>query len=539
MDRARRAIANAALGAAGRTRMLRKILIAGGGTAGWLCACYLARQLNCQAPGAITVELIESPEIGILGVGEGTFPSIRGALAQIGISEARFIAATQATFKQGIRFDHWVRPPGTPGHNHYVHPFNSPSQRSVELLPYWLLGESGDMPFAAAVTMQKRIADAGRGPKRLKDADYQGPMNYAYHFDAARFAALLAEVGRELGVVHRLGTISGVERGADGSITGLQTREHGRLEADLYIDCTGLRAALIGDALGVPLHALSDTLFVDRAVAIQIPYPAVDTPIPSYTISTAHAAGWTWDIGLQTRRGVGYVYSSRHSSDDAAEQLLRRYLGPAADALPARRLPFRTGYRRVQWQHNCVAVGLSAGFLEPLESTGIGLIEMATYLIAHLLPISGEYARAARHFNTLMAARYERIVDFIKLHYCLSQRRDSAFWRDNTDADSIPDSLKDRLAEWRHRPPHRLDFLTDLEMFMPASWQYILYGMEFRTDLQAQRASYPAQAQAAREFAGLRQVSAQALADLPMHRALIDSYLQPSARQTEARAQRG
>lgn len=509
--------------------MLRKILIAGGGTAGWLCACYLARTLNSKAPGAITVELIESPDIGILGVGEGTFPSIRGALAQIGISEARFIAATQATFKQGIRFDHWVRAPGTPGSDHYFHPFNSPSQRSVELLPYWLLGHAGETPFADAVTMQKRIADAGRGPKRLQDADYQGPMNYAYHFDAARFAALLSEVGRELGVVHRLGNISRVERGADGAIASLHTQEHGTLCADLYIDCTGLRAALIGDALGVPLRSLSDTLFVDRAVAIQIPYPTLDAPIPSYTISTAHSAGWTWDIGLQSRRGVGYVYSSRHSSDDEAEQLLRRHLGSAADALPARRLPFRTGYREVQWQHNCVAVGLSAGFLEPLESTGIGLIEMATYLIAHLLPSSGEYARAARQFNAHMSARYERIVDFIKLHYCLTQRRDSGFWRDNADPDSIPLTLKDRLAEWQHRPPHRLDFLADLEMFMPASWQYILYGMEFRTDLRPQRAMYPQSLLAEREFAGLRQASAHALSDLPMHRKLLESYLRPAS----------
>lgn len=515
--------------------MLRRILIAGGGTAGWLCACYLARTLNANAPDAIRIELIESPDIGILGVGEGTFPSIRGALSQIGISEARFIAATQATFKQGIRFDHWVRPPGTPGSDHYFHPFNSPSQRSVDLLPYWLLGHAGNLSFAGAVTMQKRIADAGRGPKRLNDADFQGPMNYAYHFDAARFAALLAEVGRELGVVHRLGNITSVERSADGAIASVLTREHGALCADLYIDCTGLRAALIGDALGVPISSLADTLFVDRAVAIQIPYPASDTAIPSYTISTAHAAGWTWDIGLQNRRGVGYVYSSRHCDDDEAETVLRRYLGPAADALSARRLPFRTGYRKVQWQQNCVAVGLSAGFLEPLESTGIGLIEMATYLIAHLLPVGGDHQRAARHFNAMMGARYERIVDFIKLHYCLTQRADTAFWRDNADPDSVPATLRDRLAEWRYRPPHRLDFVTDVEMFLPASWQFVLYGMEFKTDLRSQRAMYPKAAQAEREFQALQQVSAQALADLPPHRALLNSYLDARPR-TQAQA---
>lgn len=514
--------------------MLSRILIAGGGTAGWLCACYLARTLNANAPGAIQIELIESPDIGILGVGEGTFPSIRGTLAQIGISEARFIASTGATFKQGIRFDHWLRTPGSAGRDHYFHPFNVPSQRSVELLPYWLLGHAGEVAFADAVTMQKRVADTGRGPKRMHDADYQGPMNYAYHFDAARFAALLAEVGRELGVQHRLGNITGIERREDGSIDGVHTREHGTLRADLYIDCTGLKAALLGDALGEPLHSLADTLFVDRAVAIQIPYPAADTAIASYTISTAHEAGWTWDIGLQSRRGVGYVYSSRHCDDDEAERVLRRYLGPASDSLSARRLPFRTGYRKRQWRHNCVAVGLSAGFLEPLESTGIGLTEIASYLIAHLLPHDGEFERAARHFNTMMDARYQRIVDFIKLHYCLSQRTDSAFWRDNTDPASVPETLKAQLLEWRYRPPHRLDFVTDLEMFLPASWQFILYGMEFQTRLP-RPAQFPQVAQAVREFTGLRQVSAQALADLPPHRALIDSYL--NAGKSAGRAQ--
>ncbi len=504
--------------------MLQKLLVVGGGTAGWLCACYLARVLNARAPGAIEVTLVESPDVAILGVGEGTFPSIRGTLSAIGIDESRFLRGANATFKQGIKFVDWVRPAGAPGHDHYMHPFNVPSQREhdLDLLPYWLLGAAGDVPFAEASTLQKRVADAGRAPKRRGDGPYQGPMNYAYHFDAARFAALLAEEGRALGVRHELAHIDRVELNEQGAIARVITRQRGALEADLYIDCTGLRGALIGDAMGVPLHRLNDVLFVDRAVAIQVPYERPDTPIPSYTISTAHEAGWTWDIGLQQRRGVGYVYSTRHTDDTRAEHVLREYIGPASRDLSARVLKFDTGYRRVQWRHNCVAVGLAAGFLEPLESTGIGLIEIASYLIAHLLPVDGDLTRASRHFNEAMNARYERIIDFLKLHYCLTQRRDSAFWIDNADTASCPDSLLDKLAMWRTRPPHRLDFVTDLEMFMPASWQFVLYGMEFRTDLSSQRARYPRLDAARREFETLRTVAGHAINDLPPHRALVE-----------------
>ena len=502
--------------------MLRSILIAGGGTAGWLCACYLAKTLNSRAPGSVRVALVESPDIGIIGVGEGTFPSIRATLSQIGISESRFLNETGATFKQGIRFDNWVRAPGTPGRSQYFHPFNLPSARDgLELLPYWLLGEAGDVPFADAVTLQKRVADAGRGPKRMGDADFDGPMNYAYHFDAGKFAALLGEEGRALGVIHHLATIERVQIGEDGAIAGVCTRELGTLHADLYVDCTGLRAELIGRALGEPPTPISDVLFIDRAIAIQVPYAEPDEPLPSFTISTAHEAGWSWDIALQERRGVGHVYSTRHTSDERAETVLRRYIGPAAESLPARHLKFETGYRQTQWKHNCVAIGLSAGFLEPLESTGIGLIEIATYLLAHLLPMDADFGRAAAHFNTMMSERYRRIIDFLKLHYCLTQRRDTQFWVDNADPASIPATLLDRLAEWRHRPPHRLDFVTDLEMFMPASWQFILYGMEYATDLGAQRAQYGDVAAARREFEMLRVVSQHAIRDLPAHRDLI------------------
>lgn len=519
---------------------VRNVLIVGGGTAGWLTAAFLARHVSQSHVGrGVQIRLVESKDIGIIGVGEGSFPSIRGTLAAIGIDEARFVRECHATFKQGIRFNDWVRPTGSAGVNHYFHPFSHPSQRGPELLPYWLQGlavtSDGNSPsFADAVTMQKRIADAARGPKRYEDKDFLGPMNYAYHFDAGRLAALLAEQGKYLGVEQILATVEHVQLGDDGAIAAVHTREGQALSADLYIDCTGFRAALIGDALASPFKAINDVLFVDRAVAMQVPYDDPDADIPSYTISTAHEAGWTWDIGLQQRRGIGYVYSSLHTDADSAEQVLRNYIGPASRDMSARLLKLNVGYRETQWVKNCVAIGLSGGFLEPLESSGIGLIETAAYMLTYMFPFNGEYAPVAREFNRHMKARYERIVDFVKMHYCLTQRTDTAFWRDNTDPASIPDSLKEKLTMWQCRPPHRMDFITDLEMYPPSSWQFVLYGMEFKTDMAANQFNYPQREEAKREFQMIAQMSQRALADLPDHRRLVEYLCRKAARDSQS-----
>jgi tryptophan 7-halogenase len=504
---------------------IQSVLIVGGGTAGWLTAAFLARTLGTASGDGVRVTLVESSDIGIIGVGEGTFPSIKGTLAAIGIDEARFLRESNATFKQGIKFVDWVRARGVAGADHYFHPFSLPSQKpgGPELLPYWLLGAAGPgVALAEAATLQKRVADASHGPKRVGDADFLGPLNYAYHFDAARFAALLGEHARSLGVARVLATVERVELDPSGAIGAVVTRESGPLRADLYVDCTGFRGALIGGALGSPFRNINDILFVDRAVAMQVPYERPDAPIASYTISTAHEAGWTWDIGLQKRRGIGYVYSSRYTDDARAEQVLRSYIGPSSDALSARQLKLNVGYRETQWVKNCVSVGLSAGFLEPLESSGIGLIETAAYLIGYLFPFDGNTAPVAKLFNELMRARFERIVNFVKMHYCLTQRTDTPFWIDNADPRTVPDTLKEKLSMWRCRPPHRLDFVTDLEMYLPASWQFVLYGMEYKTDLEPVRACYPRFEDARQEFQTIRQVSLRALADLPSHRALVE-----------------
>lgn len=505
----------------------RSILIAGGGTAGWLTACYLAQVLGRGDQTCPDITVIESPDIAIIGVGEGTFPTIRTTLKTLGIDEARFLRDSTATYKQGIKFVDWVKTPepdafGNLQHDYYLHPFEAPYHvEGAGLLPYWLLMDEKTRPaFADAVTVQQRVANASKAPKRIHEGNYNGPLNFAYHFDAMKFAAILAERGVDLGVRHLKGTIGEVHLAEDGSIAGIDTAEHGRLEADLYIDCTGFASVLLGKALKTPFTSVKKHLFTDRAITCQVPYDDPHCDINSYTVSTAHEAGWTWDIALNTRRGIGYVYSSDHTSDDRAEEVLRRYVGKDAEISP-RRIRFDAGYRDSQWVKNCVGVGLSGSFFEPLESTGIVLIEIAAGYIAEFFPRTGPVEAPARLYNKLMKARMERITNFIKLHYCITQRQEP-FWRDNADPATIPDDFRYLLELWKHRPPSRFDFQIDLESFAYFSYQYILYGMGFKTDLGPSRGSYPYVENAQKIFDRVRGFADGALKDLPSHRDLID-----------------
>lgn len=501
----------------------KSIVIVGGGTAGWLTACYLARTLATASPGGVAITLVESADIGILGVGEGTFPTIRQTLRRIGVDEAELVRRCGATFKQGARFGHWRHTPGTRQLDHYLHAFQVASDPSgLDLLPYWLMGVAGDQNWDEVNTPQKRVADAGRAPKLASHDDYVGPLNYAFHFDAVALSHLLRDTGVALGVARVVDTVDEVRLAENGSIASLATRANGTLTADLYVDCTGFRAALIGKALGVPYKSCRDVLFCDSALAIQLPYDRPDSPIPSYTISTAHEAGWTWDIGLETRRGIGHVYSSAHSSDDRAEAVLRAYCGAGAEGLEARKFRFEAGYRETNWYKNCVAIGLSSGFFEPLEATGIVFAEVAAVKLATLFPWGGDHEASARQFNALMLKRYERARDFIKLHYNISERRDSDFWRDNTDPATTPDSLHELLDRWRHRPPGPIDIDANVDIFGEASWQYVLYGMGYRTDLGVQAGTYRYHDAARAAFAEVQRQADYACRTLPTNRELVN-----------------
>jgi tryptophan halogenase len=505
----------------------RTIMIVGGGTAGWLTAAYLAKALG----PSVGITLLESPDIGIIGVGEGTFPTIRDTLRFLGIDEAAFVRETSATFKQGVRFRDWLRPPGgADDHHSYFHPFEPPFYtEGTSLVPYWLLQDATSRPpFAEAVTIQNRVAEAQRGPKQSSEGDFEGPLNYAYHFDAVGLSRVLADRALQLGVTHLPGRVVEVAKTENDWIDYLET-DVGQLQADLYIDCTGFRAELIDRAMGSPFRSVADQLFTDRAITCKLPYERPDAPIESYTVASAHEAGWIWDIGLAGARGIGCVYSSRYIDDDRAAAILADYVGVRAGEVSTRRLSFEAGFREQPWIGNCVAVGLSGGFLEPLESTGVVLIEAAVGMIAELFPHHGPADLPARRFNELMTARYVTIVNFLKLHYCLSQRPEP-FWRDNADPATIPERLRDLLDQWRYRPPSRFDFMIDVESFAFFNYQYILYGMGFRTDLSAGRLDFPDTAEAERLFARIKGYGERATLDLPMHRTLVEQLAQSSRR---------
>lgn len=508
--------------------MAKRLVIVGGGMAGWLAGAYLARKLAASAPGGVRITLVDSGDIPVLAVEEGASPSLQRILESIGADEASFLRASHATFKQGIHFAGWRHEPGHSGRNHYFHPFGSAQTRGdLDLLPYWLLGSAGEgVELDEAMTLQKAVADALRGPKRIVDDDFTGAFDYSYHFDATAFAQFLARHATRLGVEHVHARVETVNVDARGFITSLTTRERGEIQGDIFVDCTGPRARLIGEALHAPFRSVRRWLFCDRAVAIQVPYDRPDHPIASYTISTAQEAGWTWDIGLADRRGVGYVYSSDHIDDARAEEILRGHEGRAAADLPLRTVRFEPGYRETPWINNCVAIGPSAALFEPLDATGIVLIEAAARLLATLFPWDGRVDTAARQFNRAMTARHEQVLDFLKLHYGLSERRDSAFWRDNIAPDGLTTSLEDMFDRWRARPPEELDFDSNTAIFHPDSWKYVMYGMGFRTDLSAKAPAFRYHDDARQEFARIRAQAAQAAAFLPSHRDLIEDIYQ-------------
>ena len=503
--------------------MKKQILIVGGGTAGWLTAGYLAKRLSADLPGGVAITLVESHDIGVLGVGEGTFPTIRRTLATIGIDEADLVRRCGATFKQGAKFVNLRNVPGEGVTDHYSHPFQvADASGGFELLPYWLLGVGGVENWDEISNPQKKAADAWRGPKLPSHDDYVAPLNYAFHFDAIALAGLLREQGIANGVEHLIDTVTEVRLDEAGAIASVLTERTGALHADLYIDCTGFRAELIGKAMKIPFRSCRDVLFSDRAVAAQLPYPGERDPIASYTISTAQKAGWTWDIGLDRRRGIGHVYSSDHMGDEEAERVLRDHLGPAGAGAEVRRFRFDAGYRETNWHKNCVAVGLSSGFFEPLEATGIAFAEVSAGMIANLFPWGGDYETSARQFNSNLRRRYERALDFIKLHYCISERRDTDFWRDNVAASSIPDTLHEMLDRWRYRWPNELDINAQVDIFTEPSWQYVLYGMGWKTDLSAKAGALRYHEDARRAFAEVRRQADYAIANLPSNRDLIE-----------------
>ena len=495
------------------------IVIVGGGSAGWLTAGVIAAEHRARG---LRVTLVESPDVAPIGVGEGTWPTMRDTLRKIGVSEADFFRECDAAFKQGSRFNQWVD--GSAG-DYYFHPFVLPQgYGDANLAARWQQHHAA-IPFADLVSFQPHLCVHGKAPKQVGTPEFAAVANYGYHLDAGKFGVFLRKhCTGKLGVVHLPAHVTGIRSTDDGDIAALETRDHGLVTGDLFVDCSGMQSLLLGQHYKVPFISQQHVLFNDSALAVQLPYPADDTPIASQTVSTAQRCGWIWDIGLPTRRGVGHVYSSAHISDDDAAADLRAYIaatGGPQDPPAPRKLTFQPGYRATFWHRNCVAIGLSAGFIEPLEASALALVELSAAMLSDEMPATrAAMDIVARRFNEAFLYRWERVIDFLKLHYVLSRRDDSAYWRDNR-AD-VPARLADLLTLWRHRPPSRADFGRIDEVFPSASYQYIVYGMGFETAHgQAPRGSDNAQ-QADQFFRDAAELTRKMLPALPANRALID-----------------
>lgn len=507
---------------------IRRIVVVGGGSAGWLTAGVIAAEHAAANASSIEVILIESPDISPIGVGEGTWPSMRATLQGMGVSETDFIRECDASFKQGSRFSGWVN--GT-AEDRYYHPFSLPiNYQQVNLAGSWQKLR-GQLSFADAVSAQSHICERCLAPKQIATPEYAFSLNYGYHLDAGKFAGFLQRhCVEKLGVRHLLDHVISIHNDADGYIESLNTKLNGLVPGDLFIDCTGFASLLLGGHYQVPFINKGDILFNDTALAVQVPWSQAESSIPSCTLSTAQTAGWIWDIGLPSRRGVGYVYSSAHSSLDSAEQTLRKYIEPAlgvqgAEAVVLRKLDINPGHRQEFWHKNCVAVGLSAGFLEPLEASALVLAELSAKMISDQLPVNrNAMLIIAARFNRKFSHHWERIIDFLKLHYILTQRTDTEYWRDNCSPESIPTSLKELVDLWQYQSPWHYDTKLADEMFPSASFQYIAYGMGFSTNARPtqKRSEINAQLEADRLFKENALRTRQLLSVLPDNRELIN-----------------
>lgn len=441
---------------------IKRVVIAGGGTAGWLAASLMKKVLG----KAVDITLVESEAIGTVGVGEATIPPIRLVNQVLGIDEAQFLHDTKATIKLAIRFENWK----TKGESYY-HTFGAPgkSMAFCHFHHYWVKArQQGLKDDLWDFDLNYHAAEAGRFAQiNAKDPVVELP--FAYHFDASLYAQYLRKLSENMGVVRKEGKISRVQRFTDsGFIQALHLESGDVVEGDLFVDCTGFKGLLIEEALGAGYDDWSHLLPCDSAIAV--PSERHEKTAP-YTRSIAHDAGWQWRIPLQHRNGNGHVYSSRYISDDQACDTLLSNLDTKPLGDP-KLIKFTTGRRRKQWYKNVVAVGLSSGFLEPLESTSIHLIQSAIVRLIQLFPHNGFAPSLETEYNKQSELEFEQIRDFLVLHYTVNERTDSAFFNDMRNI-TLPDSLAHKIALFKESG-NLLREQNDL--FLESSWLQVLYG---------------------------------------------------------------
>lgn len=486
-------------------RAKTRVVIAGGGTAGWLAAAVLGRQLD----KLVDIVLVESEEIGTVGVGESTIPTVQAFHALLGLDEREFMAATGATFKLGIAFENWAR-----AGDRYVHSFGDIGRSTWmgDFHHFWLEArERGVADDLGAYCLELQAAEQGRfasgGDVRL---------NYAYHFDAGRYARYLRRRCEAAGLTRVEGRIAQVERdGGTGHIAALTLVDGRRIEGDLFLDCTGFRGVLIGDALGVGYEDWSHWLPTDRALPVQT---ASVEPARPYTRAIAHDAGWQWRIPLQHRVGNGLVYCSDYLSDDEARARLyaqvegERLVEPNA-------IRFRTGRRLKAWEGNCIALSLASGFVEPLESTSIHLVMIALTRLMQAFPFDGISPATVSRYNDQARRELEGVRDFIILHYHLTERPEP-FWQRCRET-AVPDTLAERIAlfaEGAHA------YQDSHDLFRVASWVQVMLGQRLSPRTRHRLGRMMPVDQLASALADLKAGVDAGVARLPTHQAFLQGY---------------
>ncbi|ACT60140.1 tryptophan halogenase family protein [Hirschia baltica] len=493
---------------------IKTIAIIGGGSAGWMAAAALsnALQKSCQ------IKLVESEEIGTVGVGEATIPPVKYFNAQLGIDEASFMRETNATFKLGIEFIDWARK-----NQSYFHPFGQYGAEfdQTPFYQYWMREAiRGNISQSIDIfSMAWKMSEAGKFQHPEKDKrKIQSTFDYAYHFDANLYARFLRKYSELRGVERLEGKVVNVElRAETGDIEKVLLQSGETIEADLYIDCTGFYGVLIEKALQTGYEDWSRWLPCDRAVAAAC--NAAEGPLLAYTKSTAKAAGWQWRIPLQHRVGNGYVYSSQHLDPHLAEDELMKSI--EGDALVgARHLRFVTGRRKKFWNKNCVAIGLSAGFMEPLESTSLHLIQYGIMRLLALFPNADMSPLLADEYNALTSAEYERIRDFLILHYKATERDDTSFWQYCANM-PIPDRLAYKMDQFRE---NGILVSDERELFHNPSWIAVYLGQGIKPKRAPALTSYRMQVPVSERFSQVQAAMQSALKVMPDHRTYVENY---------------
>jgi len=466
---------------------VKSLAIVGGGSSGWMTALYLNKLFN-QTKQKVEITLVESPNIPTIGVGEATVHSVRYYFAAMGLDEKELLKETNATLKNGIMFRNWMKPNEDGSMHEYFHSFEQQNIANVhDISSAWLMNKKFEQQgYDEAVSISTHLSKKGLGPKNLNSRQYEGIVPYGYHLDAIKMANYMAKVGIKAGIKHLKATVTDVEIEGE-NIKSVQT-DDGVIIADIFIDCTGFKGLLINKlkAREENWQSYEDALPCNKAVAIQVDYPESESPKP-YTEATALSNGWVWEIDLLNRRGTGYVYDGNRLTQEQAEEELIEYVGKDKNILRKVHIDMQIGCLKEFWLGNCIAIGLSGGFIEPLESTGLHLINASARLLGTHLTSKTPTQAVRDSFNSIMNGTYEDLKQFIVLHYCLTDRDDTEFWRTVGESAKYCPGLEQKIAVWKSKVCEYMDLAGGyITMFSDENYRAILYGMKHYPDLQVE-----------------------------------------------------